>query len=114
MSQLVDLVAAREEEQKKYFDNYLFYAQKIKKEAEKHAGKVRAYVFGSILIKDEVARDIDILVISNQLKSTKEKSVLRAKIWRQIGLFTPFELHFATPREYQDWYQFFLKKKVEI
>ena len=98
----------------KYFKNYYFYAQKIKKEAEKFLGKVRVFVFGSILKKEEVAKDIDILIISPKFKNGAEKSKIRVKLWQKFGFSSPFEIHLITPEEYHNWYKDFIKEKVEI
>ncbi|MCD6094786.1 nucleotidyltransferase domain-containing protein [bacterium] len=114
MSQLTEIVLERKRFQKKYFQNYLHWARIIKKEVENLLGKTRVLIFGSILRKKEVPRDIDILIISPKL-TTKEKSVIKAKIWQKIGIFSPFEIHLTTPEEYQNWYQKFIKKEfIEI
>lgn len=103
---------AKKEE--KYFKNYLDYARKIKKEAQNLLGRVRVYVFGSILRKDEVPKDIDILIISPKLKTTDKKSGVRVRLWEKIGFGAPFEIHLITPEEYKNWYQFFIEEKIEI
>jgi predicted nucleotidyltransferase len=103
---------AKEEE--KYFKNYLKYARKIKKEAERLLGKVKIFVFGSILRKDEVARDIDILIVSPKLKTTAQKSKILAKLWKKFGFDIPFEFHLIDPDEYKNWYRYFIKEKIEI
>lgn len=113
MSQFTQLLIRRQKEKEKYFQNYLGYARKIKKEGERLLGEVRVFVFGSILKKDEVPQDIDVLVISPKLKKD-QKSQIRVKIGEKIGFSSPFELHLITPEEYKSWYQFFLKEKVEI
>ena len=100
--------AKREE---KYFKNYLKYAQKIKKEAEKLLGEVKVFVFGSILKKDEIPRDIDILIVSPKLKTFEKKSEIRAKLFKKFTFLPPFEIHLITPKDYQDWYQHFIDKK---
>jgi hypothetical protein len=109
----IDELIEEAKEKEKYFKNYLSYARKIKKEAKKLLGKVKVYVFGSILRKDEIPMDIDILIISPQLESTK-KSEIRTKIEGKIGFGAPFEIHLITPKEYQDWYKNFIEEKVEI
>jgi predicted nucleotidyltransferase len=114
MITLTDLLIEREKLQKIYFDNYLIYAKKIKKEIEKILGKTRVFVFGSILQKSEIPQDIDILVISPKIKKIKSKGKIIAKIWEKIGFDNPFEIHLITPKEYQDWYKFFIKEKIEI
>jgi len=111
---LIDLLVDRQKRQEKYFKNYLKYAALIKKEAGKLLGEVKVFVFGSILRKDEVSRDIDILIISSKLKTTSQKSRVRAELWRKLGFSSPFEIHLITPEEYQSWYNFFIKEKVEI
>lgn len=111
---LTDLLIEKAKEEEKYFKNYLHYAKIIKKEAEKLLGKSRVFVFGSILRKNEVPRDIDLLIISPKLKTTFEKSEIRTKIWERVGFSLPFEIHLITPEEYKEWYKYFIKKKVEI
>ena len=101
-------------EKEKYFKNYLKYARKIKKEAQGLLGKTKVFVFGSILRKEEIARDIDILIISPKLKSSKQKSKIRAELWKKIELGAPFEIHLITPEEYHQWYEYFIKEKIEV
>jgi hypothetical protein len=114
MNRLSEIVLERRKTQAKYFKNYLQWAQIIKKEAEKLLEEVKVLVFGSILRKDEVPRDIDILVISPKLRTTREKKEIKVKIWQKIGFFSPFEIHLITPQEYRDWYSHFIKEKIEI
>ena len=111
---LIDILIEKEKEERKYFRNYLRYASQIKKEAQKLLGKVKVYVFGSILRKNELARDIDILIISPKLKTPQKKSQTRVKLWQRLGFSSPFELHLITPQEYRDWYRYFIKEKKEI
>jgi hypothetical protein len=111
---LTDILVEQAQEREKYFQNYLLYAKRIKREAEKLLGKVRVFVFGSILKKDEVSQDIDVLIISPKLKMSIEKSRIMAKLWRVLGFSSPFEIHLINPEEYQDWYRYFIKKKIEI
>jgi len=110
MNFLIDLA----EEKEKYFKNHLFYAKKIKEEAEKILGKVKVYVFGSILRKNEIARDIDILIISPKLKNSLPKSKILAQISKKIGFINPFEIHLVSPEEYKNWYRYFIKEKITI
>lgn len=114
MTTLTELLIERDREHKAYFKNYLQYAKEIKKEVEGLLGKVQVFIFGSILRKNEIPRDVDILIISPKLKTTRERSKILAQIWRKIGFTSPFELHFATPQEYQNWWRYFLKEKLEI
>ena len=110
----IDILIEEAEREEKYFKYYLKYAKEIKKEAEKILGKVKLYVFGSILRKEEVPRDIDILIISPKLKNSEEKSRIRKEILKKIGFSAPFEIHLITPEEYRDWYSHFIEEKIEI
>jgi predicted nucleotidyltransferase len=111
---LIDILIEQAQEREKYFQNYSFYTKEIKKVAEELLGKVKVFVFGSILRKKEVARDIDILIISQKLKTTSQKSKILAKLWEKFGFNTPFEFHLINPDEYKNWYRYFIKEKIEI
>lgn len=112
---MTDILIEERKEEERYFRNYLDYAREIKKEAEKNLGKVKVFLFGSI-IKDKIGpgSDIDILIISSKLGEALKKSEIRAKILKKIGSPNPFELHLITPQEYKDWYSHFIKEKIEI
>lgn len=114
MKSEIDLLIEEAAEEEKYFKNYFYWAKIIKKEAEKILGKVKVFVFGSILKKDEVPQDIDILIVSPKLKTFEKKSKVRTKIWQKLGFLFPFQLHLITPREYQHWYRYFIDKKKEV
>lgn len=111
---LTDLLIEKAKRERKYFKNYLKYAKIIKKEAKKLLGKVKVFVFGSILKKREIPQDIDILIISPKLKTPKEKILIQVKILKKIGFSSPFEIHLITPYEYKNWYRFFIKEKIEV
>ncbi len=98
-------------EKKEYFENYKFYCQKIKEEAEKTLGSVEVLVFGSIVKGNFTPQsDIDVLIISKNLpENDQERSQIRTKIKSKINSFSPFQIHLATPKEYQNWYQKFIK-----
>jgi predicted nucleotidyltransferase len=113
---LVDLLIEKTKREEKYFKNYLSYAKVIKKEAQKLLGEVRVLIFGSVLKKDEIPRDIDILIISSKLEDMdpKNKREIRTKLWKAIGFTTPFEIHLIKPQDYKEWYKNFIKEFVEI
>ena len=99
----------------KYFKNFSKYAKIIKKEAEKVVGKrIKGYVFGSILKKDEIPQDIDILLISQPFEDYRIRRKIRIKIFEKLKTISPFEIHLITPDQYQNWYRFFIKEKIEI
>jgi len=110
----IDELIEEAKREEKYFKNYFQYAKVIKKEAQKLLDEVELFVFGSILRKNEIPLDIDILIISPQLKETLKKSEIRTKIREKIGFGAPFEIHLITPEEYRDWYRNFIKEKIKI
>jgi predicted nucleotidyltransferase len=72
----------------------------IKKEAKK------------LLRKREVAQDIDILIISPKLKTPNKKSEILSKLRKKFS--TPFDFHLVTPKEYKEWYNYFIEEKIEV
>ena len=115
MKSLVDILLEEAKENKKYFDNYLDYAQIIKKEAGKLLGKVKVYIFGSIVKGDfDPSSDIDILIVAPKQLPFSRRTEVKVKIYEKIGFFSPFELHLINEEEYQSWYKNFLKDKIEV
>ena len=102
-------------EKRKYFENYLKYARIAKLVVEKELGEARAFVFGSVVKKQALpSSDIDLLIVSkNMPKKMSERSKLKAKIWKRIGIFSPFEIHLVDEKEFE-WYKRFIDKKVEV
>jgi predicted nucleotidyltransferase len=111
---LTDLLIERVKREEKYFKNYLFYAKIIKKIAQQFLGKVKVFVFGSVLRKNEIPQDIDILIVSPQLETSEQKIKIKLKIQKKLGFSSPFEFHLVSPKEYSQWYRYFIKEKVEI
>ncbi len=112
---LVQILKKSWKEKKKYFENYRSYCQKIKKLAREILGEVEVLVFGSVVKgKFTPKSDIDLLIVSPNLPEDQEKRAkIRTKIKSKIDPFSPFQIHLATPEEYQNWYQKFIKKDFE-
>jgi predicted nucleotidyltransferase len=101
------------EEEIEYFKNYLYWGKKIKEMARRLLGKdVKVLIFGSVVKgKWGPNSDIDVLIISNKLsKNWIKNRLIRTKIKKEIGPFSPFQIHLATPEEYKNWYRKFIKK----
>ncbi|MCM8832490.1 MAG: nucleotidyltransferase domain-containing protein [Candidatus Omnitrophica bacterium] len=113
MSKFVKILIKRRKKQEKYFKNYLFYAKKIKKIVKEILGEGKVLIFGSILSND-VKRDIDILIVSPKLKQQELRYKIYSKILDEIGIEHPFEFHFSTEKDFQQWYIHFIKEKIEI
>lgn len=117
MKTLVDIKKEVWEEKKRYFENYLVYCQKIKKESERLLSPVRVLVFGSIVQGNWGPNsDIDVLVISDKLsKNWEENQIYKVKIKSKLGPFSPFQIHLARPQEYESWHKNFIKNNyIEI
>jgi len=112
---LIDILIEKREREDKFFKNYPYYAMEIKKVAQIFLGPVKIFVFGSILKKNEIPNDIDILIISPKLKTSKQKNKVRMAIQKKIGTSSPFEIHLISSKDFRDWYSLFIKdKKIEI
>ncbi len=106
---LMDAVREIAWEEKKYFENYMHYAKLIKKKAESLLGRVEVYVFGSVVeCKNTAASDIDVLIVSENVpKSQWERAKIKGEILKEIDVFAPFEIHLATPKQFE-WYRRFV------
>jgi len=105
------------EKKQKYFKNYLYWCKKIKKKARELLGKdVKVLVFGSVVRGDFGPNsDIDVLIISKNLKKDwSENNQIKVEIKKEIGFFTPFQIHLATPEEFKNWYKKFIKKDFKV
>ncbi|RLI72593.1 DNA polymerase subunit beta [Archaeoglobales archaeon] len=101
-------------EEREYFKRYKEYAKKIKEIVEGEVGDVDVIVFGSVVEgKATPKSDIDVLVVSENMPSKEKRGFLRAKILKEIGLFSPFEIHLVNKKEFE-WYRKFLKKYEAI
>lgn len=110
MKTLVDVDKEIFEEKRKYFENYVDYCKQIKKISEELLGSCRVLVFGSV-VKGSWSglSDIDVLIISEKLsRNWEENRVLRTKIKSKLDPFSPFQLHLATPQDYESWYKKFI------
>jgi predicted nucleotidyltransferase len=110
----IDILIEKREKEKKYFKNYLFWVKKIKKVAKEFFGEVKVFIFGSILQKNEIARDIDLLIVSQKFEDDKEKTGAEIKLQRQLDFSYPFEFYFVSPKEYSQCYRYFVRNKIEI
>ena len=115
MKSYLEILSEIKKENQKYFKNYLKYAKIIKRIVRKELGEVRVFVFGSVIKGQETpASDIDILVVSkNMPEKMNERSKIKAKIWKRIGIFSPFEIHLVDEKEFR-WYEKFIDEKIIV
>jgi predicted nucleotidyltransferase len=115
VSSWIDLLIEKKKRNQKYFLNYEEYGQKIKQISVKilEDNSLKVLVFGSVVKGTWIPNksDIDVLVISEKVEERAHwQSELRMRILQELGdLFAPFEIHFATPGVFEDWYRKFIK-----
>jgi predicted nucleotidyltransferase len=120
MTTLVDLLIEQKKQNEKYFLEYRDYSLKVKEITKKWLNdETKVLVFGSVVRGEWIPNrsDIDVLIISeNVSKSAIWQGDLKIKILSEIGdLTAPFEFHFATPEQYKNWYQKFIRNDyVEV
>lgn len=115
MKTLVEILKEVFKEKRTYFENYKFYCQNIKREAEDILKDVRVLIFGSI-IKGAFTptSDVDVLIISKTLpEDQEERDKIRTKIKSAVNPFSPFQIHLVSHKDYQTWYQKFIKEDFE-
>ncbi len=112
---LMDAVREIAREERKYFENYMHYAELIKKKAESLLGKVEVYVFGSVVErKHTAASDIDVLIVSENVPRTQwERAKIKGTILKEIDVFAPFEIHLVAPKEFE-WYRRFVRSMKRV
>jgi len=112
---MMDIIREIVEEEGKYFEKYKEYAKRIKEIAKSELENVKVFVFGSVVEgKHTPSSDIDILILSDSMpKSMKKRASIKAKILKEIGILSPFEIHLVDPKEFE-WYRRFIKKFEEI
>jgi predicted nucleotidyltransferase len=112
VSNLIDELIERKKKNQKYFDDYLSYAGKMKEIATRTLKTPRVLVFGSVVKGTWIPNksDIDILIISEDVtRSATWQNDLKVVMLKEIAdLSAPFELHFATPEVYREWYEKFI------
>jgi predicted nucleotidyltransferase len=99
---------------KKYFENYLEIAKKIKEFiSKKYDENARVLVFGSVPKKTYTPlSDLDILIISDKIREYA-KTVVEIKDYLN-DFFAPIEFHFATNETFNRWYKRFLDYYIEV
>lgn len=111
MVDYLDVMIETSKEKKKYFEDYTKYTNIIKKIAKKILGEAEVIIFGSFIEnKHTMASDIDVLIISDNMKDRNQTLL---EINKALGTFHPFELHLITQKEFE-WYKRFIKSYVRV
>ncbi|MCS7135251.1 MAG: nucleotidyltransferase domain-containing protein [Candidatus Aenigmarchaeota archaeon] len=69
----------------------------------KELKQVEFYLFGSVLDNKTLpTSDIDVSIVSNNMpKKNSDRFKIKARIWRKIGIFDPFEFHLVNYEEFE-------------
>lgn len=112
---LVDLKLETIKEWEKYYRDPKSYVRKIKKVVKKYDKLARVILFGSVVKKKmKPDSDIDVIIITRLAGDIDKRLKLRVEISREIGEYTPFEIHIVTPEEYENWYKKFIDAYIEL
>ena len=112
---MMNIIKSVVNEEKKYFENYRKYAKRIKSIVQSELKDAKVFVFGSVIEKKHTpSSDIDVLIVSTHMpKSFLERGRIRARILKEIGVASPFEIHLANLKEFE-WYKKFVKNFEKV
>ncbi len=113
MKSHIQILKEIKDEREKFFQNYRYYALKIKEKAKKILKDVNIIVFGSIVKGNwhPLNSDIDILIISENLPNDWDKRrIIKNKIKSVLPSSNPFQIHLTTKKEYEIYYKKFIKE----
>lgn len=100
---------------KRYFENTAIYLSTMKEACKALDPNCRVVLFGSY-VRGTVRpdSDIDVLLISELARDPWIRAKLYVKILENLDPEHPFELHIATPEEYEKWYKKFIDVFIEV
>ena len=111
----IDLLIEDAEERRRYFRDFIKYAEKVKEIVKQSDPDARIMLFGSA-VKGELRpdSDIDLLIITDIAEKLDERIKLRMEIVKILGEGSPFEIHIITDEEYENWYRKFIDRFLEL
>ena len=76
---------------------------------------VKVFLFGSVLKNEQTpSSDIDLLIFSEKMpKKLSKRNRIKVKILKEVGFFSPFELHLVDKEEFE-FYKKFIDKMKEV
>lgn len=106
----------RWEERLNYLLNAKEHLRKVKEFCMKEFDpECRVILFGSVARGNyRIDSDVDVLVITNKVKTAMDRASLLVKIYDVLGTTDPFEIHVVTEKEFKEWYIRFLDVYEEI
>jgi len=111
MGKYFELLLERKEKREQFLKNINYYLDLIKKRTKEILGETtKIYLFGSYITGNFGPNsDIDILIVTEKEIDQREKSKISIKILENFDVYHPFEIHFASEAQFENWYRKFLK-----
>jgi len=111
----IDLLIENAGRRRKYFRDFIKYAEKVKEVVKKRDPDARIMLFGSA-VKGKLRpdSDIDLLIITNIAEKLDYRIRLRMEIMKILEEGNPFEIHIITGEEYENWYKRLIDKFLEL
>jgi predicted nucleotidyltransferase len=115
MGKYFDFLLERKRRRDQFLENIDYYLNLVKEIAKNLLEEdTKIYLFGSYLTKNFGPNsDIDILIVSKNEIDQREKGAILAKILEDFDVYHPFEIHFASEIQFENWYKKFIKDKYE-
>jgi hypothetical protein len=111
MGKYFEFLLERKHRRDQFLVNIDYYLNLIKERAKKNLGEAtKIYLFGSYLTGNFGPNsDVDILVVTEDEIDPREKSMILSQILEGFDVYHPFEIHFASKSQFENWYKKFLK-----
>jgi Nucleotidyltransferase domain. len=101
-----------------YFNDWKKYVKDICDAVKEKLPDAKIIVFGSILKGNYVSSlsDIDVLIVSDRVGDVIWRANMDKYIRERVfgNKIHPFEFHYSTYKEYEEWYKDFIDKKIEM
>ena len=112
---LIDIQKKVSQREFEYYKNLDKHLEEIKKRAKEILPDAKIYLFGSVVEGIYSRKEhIDVLIVSKKMPRTaSEQAKIRVEILKDVGFFSPFEIHLAD-EEVFEYYKKNVKKLVEI
>jgi len=111
MGKYFEFLLERKQRREHFLENVDYYLNLIKERAKNNLGEAtKIYLFGSYLKGNFGPNsDVDILVVTEDEVDPREKSMVLSQILEGFDVYHPFEIHFASKSQFENWYKKFLK-----
>jgi predicted nucleotidyltransferase len=115
MGKYFEFLLERKQRRDQFLKNIDYYLNLIKERIKNNLGEeTEIYLFGSYLTGNfGPDSDVDILVVTENEIDQREKSKVLSEILEDFDVYHPFEIHFASKSQFENWYKKFLKENYK-